>query len=150
MKTIQNCFIQTCSVSFHKTLIDGLEWCRLLVDYCDVFISCFNSHSDGTHSLQRIHWWARVVILKFSKSVSMRKQIHIYLVSCMTWGWVNLQQIFIFAWTIPLACLKHTVSPSLIYLTIFHSLCCILRSDCTLLCFILRTFTSSPSHIHPT
>ncbi len=27
----------------------------LLVYYCDVFISCLDSHSDGTHSLQRIH-----------------------------------------------------------------------------------------------
>ncbi len=26
------------------------------VHYCDVFISCLDSHSDGTHSLQRIHW----------------------------------------------------------------------------------------------
>ncbi len=33
--------------------------CELLVDYCNVFISCLDSHSDGTHSLQRIHWWAR-------------------------------------------------------------------------------------------
>ncbi len=32
--------------------IDGLETCGLLVDYCDVFISCLDSHSDGTHSLQ--------------------------------------------------------------------------------------------------
>ncbi len=32
-------------------LTDGLEWCGLLVDYCDVFISCLDSHSDGTHSL---------------------------------------------------------------------------------------------------
>ncbi len=38
-----------------KMLIDGLESCGLLVDYCDVFISCLDSHSDGTHSLQRIH-----------------------------------------------------------------------------------------------
>ncbi len=30
-------------------LTDGLEWCGLLVDYCDVFISCLDSHSDGTH-----------------------------------------------------------------------------------------------------
>ncbi len=37
-------------------LIDGLEWCGLFVDYCDVLISCLDSHSDGTHSLQRIHW----------------------------------------------------------------------------------------------
>ncbi len=28
------------------------------VDYCDVFISCLDTHSDGTHSLQKIHWWA--------------------------------------------------------------------------------------------
>ncbi len=35
--------------------IDDLETCVLLVDYCDVFISCLITHSDGTHSLQRIH-----------------------------------------------------------------------------------------------
>ncbi len=28
------------SFSLHKTLTDGLESCGLLVDYCDVFISC--------------------------------------------------------------------------------------------------------------
>ncbi len=28
------------------------------VDYCDVFISYLDSHSDGTHSLQMIYWWA--------------------------------------------------------------------------------------------
>ncbi len=38
------------------------------VDYCDVFISCLDSHSDGTHSLQSIHWWASDVMLHFSKS----------------------------------------------------------------------------------
>ncbi len=32
-------------------LTDGLDWCGLLVDYSDVFISCLDSHSDGTHSL---------------------------------------------------------------------------------------------------
>ncbi len=42
-----------------QMLTDGLEWCGLLVDYCDVFISCLDSHSDGTHSLQSIHCWAR-------------------------------------------------------------------------------------------
>ncbi len=40
------------SFSLRKILIDGLESCGLLVDYCDVFISCLDSHSDGTHSLQ--------------------------------------------------------------------------------------------------
>ncbi len=36
--------------------------------YCDVFINCLDSHSDGTHSLQRIHWWASDIMLHFSKS----------------------------------------------------------------------------------
>ncbi len=29
----------------YKHSIAGLEWCGLLVDYCDVFISCLDSHS---------------------------------------------------------------------------------------------------------
>ncbi len=49
------CFLQTHSLLLHKTFTDGLESRRLLVDYCDVFISCLDSQSDGTHSLQRIH-----------------------------------------------------------------------------------------------
>ncbi len=51
---------------YFKTLFDGLELCGLLVDYCDVFLSCLDSHSDGTHSLQSIHWWASDVMLNFS------------------------------------------------------------------------------------
>ncbi len=47
------CFLQTHSFSLCKVWIDGLEWCGLLVNYCDVIISCLDSHSDGTHSLQR-------------------------------------------------------------------------------------------------
>ncbi len=35
-------------------LIYGLEWCGLLVDYCNVFISCLDSRFDGTHSLYSI------------------------------------------------------------------------------------------------
>ncbi len=49
-------WFQAHSFLLHKMLIDGLKLCELLVYYCDVFISCLNSHSDGTHSLQRIHW----------------------------------------------------------------------------------------------
>ncbi len=41
------------------------ELCELLVDYCDVFISCLDSHSDGTHSLQRIHWCTSDVMLNY-------------------------------------------------------------------------------------
>ncbi len=50
-------------------LIYGLE---LIGDYCDVFISCLDS--DGTHSLQRIHWLASDVMLNLSKSVPKTKQ----------------------------------------------------------------------------
>ncbi len=37
---------------------------------------CLNSHSDGTHSVQKIHWWASDVILNFIKSVLLKKQTH--------------------------------------------------------------------------
>ncbi len=43
------------------------NWCQLLVDY--VFISCLDFHSDATHSLQMIHWWASDVMLNFSRAV---------------------------------------------------------------------------------
>ncbi len=48
------CFLQKCRFSLHKTFIYGLEWCGLKIDYCDVFISCLDFNSDGTHSLQWI------------------------------------------------------------------------------------------------
>ncbi len=66
-------------------LITGLAWCRLLVEYCDVFISCLDSHSDGTHSLQRTHWWASDVMLHFSKSILMNKQssLSLHLLDCL-------------------------------------------------------------------
>ncbi len=44
--------IKTWSLSFHKTLSDGLELCELLVDDCDcVFIRCLESHSDYRASI---------------------------------------------------------------------------------------------------
>uniref|UniRef100_A0A8C2D5I5 Adaptor related protein complex 4 subunit beta 1 n=1 Tax=Cyprinus carpio TaxID=7962 RepID=A0A8C2D5I5_CYPCA len=47
--------------------INELEWCGLLVDLCDVFISCLDSHSDGTHSLQMkdLDSWAQSEVLTF-------------------------------------------------------------------------------------
>ncbi len=39
-------------------LQDVKYWTGVTVDYYDIFISCLDSHSGGTHSLQRIHWWA--------------------------------------------------------------------------------------------
>ncbi len=68
-------------------LIDILESCGLLLDYCDVFICCLESHSDGTHSLQRIQLWASDIMLSFSKSFQMKKQTHLG---------VRFQQTFIY------------------------------------------------------
>ncbi len=54
----------------------GVVW--IIVDYCGVFISCLDSHSDGTHSLQRIRWWPsdRCYIFFFNL---MKKQTHLHL-----------------------------------------------------------------------
>ncbi len=40
------------------------------VDYCDVIISCLDFNSDGTHSLQRIHWGTNNA--EFSKSFPIK------------------------------------------------------------------------------
>ncbi len=61
-------FITNMQLSLHKMLIDELEWCGLLVNYCDLFNSCLDSHSDGTHSLQRIHQ------INFTKYVFLKKK----------------------------------------------------------------------------
>ncbi len=58
-----------------KMSIDGVVWIT-----CDVLISCLDSHSDGTHSLQRINWWACDVMIHYSKSVQMKKQTHLFFV----------------------------------------------------------------------
>ncbi len=50
------------------------------------FISCLDSNSDGTHSLQSIYWRANDTMQWYS--------------STMAWRRVNSQQIFIFKWTI--------------------------------------------------
>ncbi len=78
-------------------------WTVLLVSYWAVFIICLDSHSDGTHSLQRIHWWASDVMLNFNfkwKNIST----HLWIV----WGWV-VQQLFIFGWTIPLKIISYSL-----------------------------------------
>ncbi len=62
------------------------------VDYCDVFISCLDSHSDGTHSLQSIHCWANNAILHFSKSDEETNSF----TSWLAWGWRHFQQMLIF------------------------------------------------------
>ncbi len=41
-----------------------------------MFLLAVLNHSDGTHSLQRIHWWASDIMLHFYKSVQMKKLIY--------------------------------------------------------------------------
>ncbi len=50
----------------------GVVWITCVLLWC--FYQLF-----GTHSLQRIHWWASDGMLHFSKSVPMRKQAHLRL-----------------------------------------------------------------------
>ncbi len=96
----QICFLQTSSFWLRKTFIAGLE---LLMDYCDVFFSCLDPHSDGTHSLQRIHWWASDAMLHFSR---FDEEINTS-TSWIAWGWAHIQQIFTFGWTTPLTSHSH-------------------------------------------
>ncbi len=98
LKCFNDGFIYKHSVWLHKMLTDGLEWCGLLVVYCDVFISCLDSHSDGTHSLQRIHWWTSDA--KFLQICSDEETNSS--TSWKAWEWVHIKHIFIFVWTIPL------------------------------------------------
>ncbi len=69
--------LQTCSFSLHKTIIDGVEsWIIVM------FISCLDSYSDGTHSLQMIHWWASDAMVNFSNLVQWRNNL-IYILHCL-------------------------------------------------------------------
>ncbi len=56
------------------------------MDYCDVFISCLDSCSDGTHSLQSIHCLTSDVVINNFKSDE--KQTHLHL------GWPDGEHIF--------------------------------------------------------
>ncbi len=135
---INNCLWQTCSSSHHKTLIDELEWCGLLVDYCDVFISCLDSHSDGTHSLQRIHWWASDCNDAFLQICSMKKKTHIQI------GWTEIEYIFSkFSFLGELFLLVYTVNDKNHASSIFFVLNCYLNSISWehLLCIILIFFS---------
>ncbi len=81
-----NCFLWMHHFSFQKMLTDGLESCGILVDYSDVFITRLDFHSDGTHSLQSIHWWASDAMLNFAFYVSMKKNSS---TSWVAWGLVH-------------------------------------------------------------
>ncbi len=55
------------------------------VDYCDVFIICLDSHSDGTHSLQMKWWNAELFQIRSHEDI---------------FGLPEGEQISIFGWTI--------------------------------------------------
>ncbi len=63
----------------YKQAVFHFTRCQLLfVDYCDDFIICLISYSDGTHSLQRIQWWMSDVVLNFSNRFQWKnKRIYI-------------------------------------------------------------------------
>ncbi len=63
------------------------------MDYCNVFISCLDAHSDGTHSLQMSHWWTGDV-MQFLQICSDEETNSS--TSRMAWGWVHSQQISFF------------------------------------------------------
>ncbi len=67
------CFLQTDLL--HK-IWHGLYFCDLLVDYCDVFISCLDSHSDGTHSLNL--FWCRNKLIYILDGMSVCKYVSKY------------------------------------------------------------------------
>ncbi len=70
-------------------LIDGLQSCRLLMVYCDVFISIFWRHPFTAEDPMVSKW-----LIYFSKSVQRKKHTHLHL------GWPKGE--YIFGWTIPL------------------------------------------------
>ncbi len=99
------------------------------------FISRLDSHSDGTHSLQRIHWWASDIMLHFFKSVQMKKQTPLHFGWPEGKFWVNINLwmndsfkpvVFKPVLQAPLPC-TFCMSPLLD--TQFRSWCLYLRAD---------------------
>ncbi len=84
---MMDCFLETRSFSLPKTLTDGRNlressWC--------FFISCFDSHSDGTHSLQMTIGELCDVCYISPNLFTWKTNSSI---SWMAWGWVQFQQI---------------------------------------------------------
>ncbi len=67
-------FISYKYVAFNFIIYSLMDWS--VVDYLEVL---WITHSDGTHSLQRIHWWASDGMLNYSKSIQIKKQTHLHL-----------------------------------------------------------------------
>ncbi len=52
----------------------GVDYLWIIV----MFLLAVWTHFDGTHSLQRIHWWASDVMLNLSKSVLMQEKTNVH------------------------------------------------------------------------
>ncbi len=70
--------------------MDLLETRSLWITYitCDVFIICLDSHSDGTHSTQKIHWRSRLI------SQNLFQWMNKVILDDLTEGKTHFQQIF--------------------------------------------------------
>ncbi len=103
----------------YKQAVFHFTRCQLLfVDYCDDFIICLISYSDGTHSLQRIQWWMSDVVLNFSNrfqwknkriyildglSVSTFSELYIFFfLGGGGGGWIHLMSSTYFIWFLKL------------------------------------------------
>ncbi len=85
------------SFSLHKTSIDGLEWCGLLVDYFDV-LSCLNSfwRHPFTAEDPLVSRWCEPKYFQICSDEETNSST-----SWMAWGWVNCKYFFIFESCIP-------------------------------------------------
>ncbi len=92
-------------------LIDGL-------DYCDVFISCLDSYSDGTHSHPLVSkwlnatflqiWWRNKLIYILDVYSKIQVWSDIYIVSLFPQPWV----LWIHPSSSPVRRLRHAVDPN--------------------------------------
>ncbi len=73
-----------------------VNWWTGVVWIIVMFLS--DSHSDGTHSLQSIHFWDTDAETHFYKPDEETNSSW----SRMNWGWTHFQLIFIFGWNSPL------------------------------------------------
>ncbi len=125
---------------FHKMLIDGS--CEVLVDYCDVFISCLDSHSDGTHSLQRIHWCASDVMLNICSEEETNSST-----LWMSWGWVHFSANFHFWLKFPFKCFETLIFELILIKVLYFT-----SSPITLNALIIYTnlllLLTIQSHLH--
>ncbi len=65
---MDSCFGQKLDMKMSRLGL-GVVWCWLLEDYLRIIVLFLSAdtYSDGTHSLQSIHWWASDGMLHFYK-----------------------------------------------------------------------------------